>query len=129
MNTYYDEKVISEKPQNLTAITEDLLKECGIPMTLKGYDYLCHAIIMVIRDAENIHALTKIVYPAIAKQFSTGVSAVERNMRTAITLSFQRGDPRLLRKLLGPISASKTKPTNGEFISAAARHIKTEFLL
>lgn len=100
-----------------TDITK-MLHELGIPAHIKGYQYLRDAISMVVRDREMMEAVTKILYPEIAKKNYTSSSRVERAIRHAIEVAWGRGSLEVIDELFGyTISTGKGKPTNSEFIA------------
>ena len=99
----------------------NLLHEIGIPAHIKGYQYLREAIILTINDMDAINAVTKVLYPEVAKKFSTTPSRVERAIRHAIEVAWDRGDVETLQKFFGyTVSGIKGKPTNSEFIAMIA---------
>lgn len=98
----------------------------GIPANLRGYRYIRSAIIRTISDYHVVQAITKELYPAIAEEFGTTGSRVERAIRHAIEVMWERCDIEILHKLFGnSVSFSKDKPTNAEFISIMAECIST----
>ena len=95
-----------------------IIHEIGVPAHIKGYQYLREAIIIAVDDVEVINAVTKVLYPAVAKRFGTTPSRVERAIRHAIEVAWDRGDLETLQKYFGyTVSNSKGKPTNSEFIA------------
>jgi two-component system response regulator (stage 0 sporulation protein A) len=105
----------------------DILHEVGVPAHIKGYQYLRHAIIMSVRDIDNINAITKVLYPSVARKFKTTSSRVERAIRHAIEVAWDRGDVEVLNSFFGfTVSSVKGKPTNSEFISMIADKIRLE---
>lgn len=107
--------------QNLEVTITAIIHEIGIPAHVKGYHYLREAIIQVITDNTLINAITKQLYPSIAKKFSTEPSRVERAIRHAIELAWDRGNTDTLNSFFGyTIQNSKGKPTNSEFIAMIA---------
>lgn len=117
-------------------IPDDLELECrvtkvihqvGVPAHIKGYQYLREAIMMAIRDMDSVGAITKIMYPGIAKKFHTTASRVERAIRHAIEVAWDRGDIETLQSYFGyTISGVKGKPTNSEFISMIADQLRLQ---
>jgi two-component system response regulator (stage 0 sporulation protein A) len=102
------------------AITE-IIHEIGIPAHIKGYQYLREAIILTVNDMEMINAVTKVLYPEVARKFGTTPSRVERAIRHAIEVAWDRGDVEVLQKFFGyTVSGLKGKPTNSEFIAMIA---------
>jgi two-component system response regulator (stage 0 sporulation protein A) len=105
----------------------EIIHEIGVPAHIKGYQYLRHAIIMSVRDIDNINAITKVLYPTVARKFKTTSSRVERAIRHAIEVAWDRGDVDVLNKLFGfTVSSVKGKPTNSAFISMIADKIRLE---
>ena len=91
------------------------------PAHIKGYQYLREAIILTINDMDIINAVTKVLYPEVARKFNTTPSRVERAIRHAIEVAWDRGDIETLQKFFGyTVSNIKGKPTNSEFIAMIA---------
>lgn len=110
-----------------TDITK-MLHELGIPAHIKGYQYLRDAISMVVRDREMMEAVTKILYPEIAKKNYTSSSRVERAIRHAIEVAWGRGSLEVIDELFGyTISTGKGKPPNSEFIALIADKICLDY--
>ena len=110
-----------------TDITK-MLHELGSPAHIKGYQYLRDAISMVVRDREMMEAVTKILYPEIAKKNYTSSSRVERAIRHAIEVAWGRGSLEVIDELFGyTISTGKGKPTNSEFIALIADKICLDY--
>lgn len=110
-----------------TDITK-MLHELGIPAHIKGYQYLRDAISMVVRDREMMEAVTKILYPEIAKKNYTSSSRVERAIRHAIEVAWGRGSLEVIDELFGyTISTGKGKPTNSEFSALIADKICLDY--
>lgn len=107
--------------ENLEAVVTDVIHEIGVPAHIKGYQYLREAIIITINDMDAINAVTKVLYPSVAKKFGTTPSRVERAIRHAIEVAWDRGDLETLQKFFGyTVSNIKGKPTNSEFIAMIA---------
>ncbi len=112
---------------NLEAVVTDIIHEIGVPAHIKGYQYLREAIILTIRDMDMINAVTKVLYPEVAKRFNTTPSRVERAIRHAIEVAWDRGDVETLQKFFGyTVSGIKGKPTNSEFIAMIADHLSLQ---
>ena len=110
--------------QSLESMVTDIIHEIGIPAHIKGYQYLREAIILTINDMDIINAVTKVLYPEVAKKFNTTPSRVERAIRHAIVVAWDRGDIETLQKFFGyTVSNIKGKPTNSEFIAMIADHL------
>ena len=106
---------------NLEALVTEIIHEIGVPAHIKGYQYLREAIILTINDMDIINAVTKVLYPEVAKKFNTTPSRVERAIRHAIEVAWDRGDIETLQKFFGyTVSNIKGKPTNSEFIAMIA---------
>lgn len=117
------------RPQvNLEARVTDMIHEIGIPAHIKGYHYLRDAIIMAIEDMDVLNAITKVLYPTVAKKHQTTASRVERAIRHAIEVAWSRGKLDTLDDLFGyTVSNGKGKPTNSEFIALIADTIRLEY--
>ena len=106
---------------NIEAMVTSVIHEIGVPAHIKGYQYLREAIKIAVNDMEVINAITKVLYPQVAKAFSTTPSRVERAIRHAIEVAWDRGDLETLQRFFGyTVSNSKGKPTNSEFIALIA---------
>lgn len=115
-----------KEPDMETMVTE-VIHEIGIPAHIKGYQYLRYAIIMVVNDLDIINSITKELYPAVAKKFNTTPSRVERAIRHAIEVAWDRGDTEVLNSFFGfTIANSKGKPTNSEFIAMIADKLRLQ---
>jgi two-component system response regulator (stage 0 sporulation protein A) len=100
-----------------TQVTK-IIHEIGIPAHIKGYQYLRTAIMMTISDNEIINSVTKVLYPSVAKKHATTSSRVERAIRHAIEVAWDRGDVEVLNSYFGyTIHNDRGKPTNSEFIA------------
>lgn len=105
----------------------NVIKEIGVPAHIKGYSYLREAIQMVYSDIELLGSITKVLYPEIAKKFQTTPSRVERAIRHAIEVAWNRGNYETISKLFGyTVHHLKSKPTNSEFIAMIADKIRME---
>lgn len=104
-----------------------MLHEIGVPAHIKGYQYVREAIVLTVQNMEIINAVTKVLYPEVAKRFGTTSSRVERAIRHAIEVAWDRGDLETLQKYFGyTVSISKGKPTNSEFIAMLADRLALE---
>lgn len=113
---------------NLENRVTDMIHEIGIPAHIKGYHYLRDAIIMAVEDMDVLNAITKVLYPTIAKMHQTTASRVERAIRHAIEVAWSRGKLDTLDELFGyTVSNGKGKPTNSEFIALIADTIRLEY--
>ena len=111
-----------QKPeQSLENMVTEIIHEIGVPAHIKGYQYLRESIMLTVKDMELMNAVTKALYPMVAKKFSTTASRVERAIRHAIEVAWDRGDIEVLQRYFGyTVSNSKGKPTNSEFIALIA---------
>ena len=115
--------VVKSEP-SLESVVTEIIHEIGVPAHIKGYQYLREAIILTINDMDAINAVTKVLYPEVARKFSTTPSRVERAIRHAIEVAWDRGDVETLQKFFGyTVSGIKGKPTNSEFIAMIADHL------
>ena len=98
-----------------------------MPAHIKGYQYLREAILIAVADMDVINAVTKVLYPEVAKRFNTTASRVERAIRHAIEVAWDRGDLETLQKYVGyTVSNVKGKPTNSEFIAMIADRLQLQ---
>jgi len=115
-------------PSDLEAQVTRIIHEIGVPAHIKGYQYLRTAIMMTVDDNECINAVTKVLYPTVAKKYGTTTSRVERAIRHAIEVAWDRGDVDTLNSYFGyTIQNSKGKPTNSEFIAMIADNLRLKF--
>ncbi|MCY0888970.1 MAG: sporulation transcription factor Spo0A [Alicyclobacillaceae bacterium] len=104
-----------------------IIHEIGVPAHIKGYHYLREAIGIVFQDVEILGSITKVLYPRIAERYKTTPSRVERAIRHSIEVAWGRGNMDAIRTMFGyTVSASKTKPTNSEFIAMIADKLRME---
>ena len=105
----------------------DMLHNLGIPSNIKGYTYIRDGIEMMYNDTSLMGAITKELYPKLARSYDTTSSRVERAIRHAIEISWSRGDYDLMEEIFGnSVDCDKSKPTNGEFIVTLADRLKLE---
>ena len=113
-----DEPVGRPVSRNLEMQVTEIIHQIGVPAHIKGYQYLRDSILMAIEDGEIINAVTKRLYPAVAKRHGTTSSRVERAIRHAIEVAWDRGDVDTLTAYFGyTIHNERGKPTNSEFIA------------
>nr|WP_157070996.1 sporulation transcription factor Spo0A [Alicyclobacillus acidiphilus] len=119
---------LSNQPRrSVDAQITQIIHEIGVPAHIKGYHYLREAIGIVYEDVEILGSITKILYPRIADRYKTTPSRVERAIRHSIEVAWGRGNIDAIRKVFGyTVSASKTKPTNSEFIAMIADKLRME---
>ncbi len=117
----------SHSPKNLEVEVTKVIHEIGVPAHVKGYQYLRDAIMLVVEEINFLGAVTKELYPTIAQKYDTTPSRVERAIRHAIELAWDRGDIDKINKFFGyTISGEKGKPTNSEFIAIIADRLRLE---
>ncbi|MDO5146346.1 MAG: sporulation transcription factor Spo0A [Eubacteriales bacterium] len=113
---------------SLEADITNIIREIGIPAHIKGYQYIREAIMMTVNDMNLLNYITKLLYPTIAKKYKTTSSSVERAIRHAIEVAWNRGRIDVLEELFGyTVSAGKGKPTNSEFIALIADKLRLEY--
>ena len=113
--------------QDLEHDVTDMIHEIGVPAHIKGYQYLREAIMMSVEEPAMISSITKILYPTIAKRFQTTPSRVERAIRHAIEVAWDRGDVDVLNSYFGyTIHNGRGKPTNSEFIAMIADKLRLQ---
>lgn len=118
-------KVPGREEGDLEAQVTKIIHQIGVPAHIKGYQYLRTAIIMAINDTEVINSVTKVLYPTVAKQYGTTSSRVERAIRHAIEVAWDRGDLDVLNSFFGyTVQNSRGKPTNSEFIAMIADNLR-----
>ena len=117
----------SDKVSIETLVT-NIIHEIGVPAHIKGYQYLREAIIIAVNDMDVINAITKVLYPQVAKTFGTTPSRVERAIRHAIEVAWSRGKMDTINELFGyTVSTGKGKPTNSEFIALIVDKIRLDY--
>ena len=115
------------KSASLESRVTEIMHEIGVPAHIKGYGYIREAIILSAETPEYINAVTKQLYPAVASRFGTTPSRVERAIRHAIEVAWDRGDLEVLQKYFGyTVSSVKGKPTNSEFIAIIADRLRLQ---
>ncbi len=112
---------------DIETMVTGIIHEIGVPAHIKGYQYLREAIMIAVQDMDVINAITKVLYPQVAKTFSTTPSRVERAIRHAIEVAWDRGDIDTLQRFFGyTVSNTKGKPTNSEFIALIADRLQLQ---
>ena len=112
---------------SIETMVTNIIHEIGVPAHIKGYQYLREAIIIAVNDMDVINAITKVLYPQVAKTFQTTPSRVERAIRHAIEVAWDRGDLDTLQRFFGyTVSNTKGKPTNSEFIALIADKLQLQ---
>lgn len=105
----------------------DILTELGTPAHIKGHPYLVTGLTLLVKDPNLVHAMTKELYPAIAKEHDTTPSRVERAVRHAVEVTWDRSDLKILDRYFGnTVKSSKGKPTNSEFLAQMCNYIRRE---
>lgn len=125
-NTMYGNRPV-QKEFDLESEITSILHEMGVPAHIKGYLYLRESIDMVYNDIELLGSITKVLYPDVAKKYKTTASRVERAIRHAIEVAWNRGNIEAISNIFGyTVSVSKSKPTNSEFIAMIADKLRLE---
>ena len=128
MTSCFNEPAGMETEIDLETRVTDMIHEIGIPAHIKGYHYLRDAIMMAVEDMDVLNAVTKVLYPTVAKLYQTTASRVERAIRHAIEVAWSRGKLDTLDGLFGyTVSNGKGKPTNSEFIALISDTIRLEY--
>ena len=130
-------KTVSEKGQNPADAIPDIetqvtkiIHQIGVPAHIKGYQYLRTAILLTVRDSDVINSVTKVLYPSVAKKYATTTSRVERAIRHAIEVAWDRGDVDTLNSYFGyTVQNNRGKPTNSEFIAMIADNLRLKYKL
>lgn len=113
---------------DMEIIVTEIIHQIGIPAHIKGYHYLREAILLSLDDSEMLESVTKLLYPTVAKKFSTTPSRVERAIRHAIETAWDRGDLDTIQSLFGyTVSVGKGKPTNSEFIALITDNLRLKY--
>lgn len=115
-------------PPDIETQVTKIIHQIGVPAHIKGYQYLRTAILMTISDSDIINSVTKVLYPSVAKKYSTTTSRVERAIRHAIEVAWDRGDIDTLNSYFGyTVQNSRGKPTNSEFIAMIADNLRLKY--
>ena len=118
-----EQNTVSDSDIEITI--SDIMRQIGVPAHIKGYQYLRTAIKLSINDSEMLGSVTKLLYPTVAKMYNTTASRVERAIRHAIEVAWDRGDVDVLSSYFGyTIQSQRGKPTNSEFIAMIADKLK-----
>ena len=116
------------KSGDIEAQVTKIIHQIGVPAHIKGYQYLRTAILMTIENNDIINSVTKILYPSVAKKYQTTTSRVERAIRHAIEVAWDRGDVDTLNAYFGyTIQNTRGKPTNSEFIAMIADNLRLKY--
>ena len=123
-----ESKNINIYHNNLQISVTKIMHELGVPSHIKGYQYIREGIMLLYNNPDMIGGITKELYPEIAMKFDTTVSRVERAIRHAIEVSWNRGDWDLMEDIFGhSVDIDKAKPTNSEFIVTVADKLRLEY--
>lgn len=123
-----ESKTINLYHSNLQISITKMLHQLGMPSHIKGYQYIREGVTMIYNDPNIIGGITKELYPELASKFDTTVSRVERAIRHAIEVSWNRGNWDYMEELFGhSVDIDKAKPTNSEFIVTVADKLRLEF--
>ena len=114
-----------EAQEDLTVVITEILHQIGVPAHIKGYQYVREAIRLTVENPEMLNSVTKILYPTVAKNFKSTPSRVERAIRHAIEVAWDRGDVEILNSYFGyTIQSQRGKPTNSEFVAMISDKIR-----
>ena len=114
--------------QELEQVISSFMLELGIPAHLRGYQYLRSAVEMCAKDMELVGSVTKLLYPDLAKLYKTTDQKIERAIRNAIEVSWERGNSALFEQLFGYCNSNEySRPTNSEYIAAVADYIRLKY--
>ncbi len=120
------ENILSRK--ELEQAISGFMLELGIPAHLRGYQYLRSAVEMCAEDMELVGSVTKLLYPDLAKLYKTTDQKIERAIRNAIEVSWERGNSALFEQLFGYSNSNEySRPTNSEYIATVADHIRLQY--
>ena len=122
--------VMTSESSDLELRVSNILQEIGITAHIKGYTYIRTAIIMTVNNPQIMENVTKVLYPEVAKAYNTTSSRVERAIRHAIEVAWNRGDVDVLNSYFGyTIQSSRGKPTNSEFIAMISDKLRLKYKL
>lgn len=117
-----------EKTPDIESQVTQIIHQIGVPAHIKGYQYLRTAILLTVQDSDVINSVTKVLYPSVAKKYATTTSRVERAIRHAIEVAWDRGDVDTLNSYFGyTIQNNRGKPTNSEFIAMIADNLRLKY--
>ena len=123
-------KTIDIYHNNLQISITKILHELGVPSHIKGYTYIRESIVELLFHPDMVGAITKELYPKIADEFNTTVSRVERSIRHAIEISWNRGNWDYMQEIFGySVDIDRSKPTNSEFITTVADKLRLEYVI
>lgn len=114
--------------QELERQISGFMLELGIPAHLRGYQFLRSAVLMCVQDMELVGSVTKLLYPDLARMYGTTAQKIERAIRNAIEVSWERGNSDIFEELFGYRNTSEySRPTNSEYIATVADYIRLEY--
>lgn len=120
----------TDNTPDIEAQVTRIIHQIGVPAHIKGYQYLRTAILLTVKDSDIINSVTKVLYPSVAKKYQTTTSRVERAIRHAIEVAWDRGDVDTLNSYFGyTIQNNRGKPTNSEFIAMIADNLRLKYKL
>lgn len=120
--------VTDERNPDIETQVTKIIHQIGVPAHIKGYQYLRTAILLTVNDSDIINSVTKVLYPSVAKKYQTTTSRVERAIRHAIEVAWDRGDVDTLNSYFGyTIQNNRGKPTNSEFIAMIADNLRLKY--
>ena len=121
---------LTDNIPDIEAQVTRIIHQIGVPAHIKGYQYLRTAILLTVKDSDIINSVTKVLYPSVAKKYQTTTSRVERAIRHAIEVAWDRGDVDTLNSYFGyTIQNNRGKPTNSEFIAMIADNLRLKYKL
>lgn len=127
---FYSSQMPAGETPDIEAQVTRIIHQIGVPAHIKGYQYLRTAILLTVNDSDIINSVTKVLYPSVAKKYSTTTSRVERAIRHAIEVAWDRGDVDTLNSYFGyTIQNNRGKPTNSEFIAMIADNLRLKYKL
>ena len=129
-DTQSEKSVQADNIPDIEAQVTRIIHQIGVPAHIKGYQYLRTAILLTVKDSDVINSVTKVLYPSVAKKYQTTTSRVERAIRHAIEVAWDRGDVDTLNSYFGyTIQNNRGKPTNSEFIAMIADNLRLKYKL
>lgn len=127
VTTSFSGAALAPKKKDISIRITEIMHQIGVPAHIKGYLYLREAIEMVTKEIELLGAITKELYPMVAKKFNTTPSRVERAIRHAIEVSWERGNTKAINNIFGhSVTTESGKPTNSQFIAKIADKLRME---
>ncbi len=127
ITTNFSGAALAPRKKDISVRITEIMHQIGVPAHIKGYLYLREAIEMVVKEVELLGAITKELYPLVAKKFNTTPSRVERAIRHAIEVSWERGNIKAINTIFGhSVTTESGKPTNSQFIAKIADKLRME---